>query len=142
MNSPAVVWCAAPGGIRSCWKKGRGRERWSFDERVLGSSEFVEQVWAEAVRDAPQSLGSSKGDLIELIHRAAAQFGLTTAELCGGTRRRAIVAARRCVAWVAVRQWGGSPTAVGKALGVSRTTVLRAVGERPGAVEELLRDFG
>ena len=77
------------------------------------------------------------GDLDERIDRAAEQYGLTSAALCGGTRRRLVVAARRYVAWIMVRQRGGSPGAVARALGVSRSTVLRGVDKRPDGVDEI-----
>ncbi len=126
------------GGNREVLEKGRGREPWSFDERILGSSEFVEQVWAETERQGLENQRAQGGDLEDLIDRVAAQFGLTPAELRGGNRRRGVVAARRCVAWLAVRQWGGSPTAVARALGVSRSTVLRGLEEKPEGVDGVL----
>jgi hypothetical protein len=152
------------GGNPELLEAGRGRERWSSDERILGSSEFVERVWAETERQGLEKTRSNGGDVNDLIARAAAQFGLTPAELCGGTRRRPVVAARRCAAWVAVRHLGGSPTAVARALGVSRetipqdngiartrrgrpqrrapwmgrVTVLRGLEQRPEGVEEML----
>ena len=35
------------GGREAAVPLGRGREKWAYDERVLGSSDFVERVWKE-----------------------------------------------------------------------------------------------
>jgi len=40
----------------------RGRERWAYDERVLGSSDFIEGIWNEAER--LKSLSGARGPLM------------------------------------------------------------------------------
>ncbi len=108
-----------------------GRGARAFDERILGSSAFVQRVWREADARGRRAARRTDDDLTDLINRAAELFGVTPAELCGPGRRRPLVAARRWVSWVAVRQWGLGPTAVARVLGVSRQTVLRGAEAHP-----------
>ena len=41
-------WCGAWGGWDQVLVLRRGRERWAYDECVLGGSDFIEGVWKEA----------------------------------------------------------------------------------------------
>ncbi len=122
------------GGTAALDGRGKGRESWAFDERILGSSAFVQAVWNEAERASARARPAPGDDLDGLIRSAAQRFGVTPAELRGPGRRRPLVEARRWVSWVAVREWGLGPTAVARALGVSRQTVLRGAEERPHGI--------
>jgi chromosomal replication initiation ATPase DnaA len=116
----------------------RGRERWTFDERVLGSSQFVTQLLAEA--QVVQMLrGASDGQtrLAELIRRVAERFKLTEAELCSGQRVVSLQMARAVVAYLAVRRAGLAVGQVAGALRVSRPTVWRAVRAGPSVLDHL-----
>lgn len=109
--------------------EGRGREQWACDDRVLGSGEFVEEVWREATLSrAGASRGIPPGRGVDqLVEEEARCCGLTVEEICGDSRGGAVLDARCRVARVAVRDWGLSPSAVAKELHVSRQAVLRAL---------------
>jgi hypothetical protein len=107
----------------------RGRERWTADERVLGSSEFVDALLQQV--PAPPRPVAVRPDIGLVLHpllqTVAARCGLSAAELATNSRRRPVVAARALVSQVAVHRYALSPTHVATALGVSRQTVLYGV---------------
>ncbi len=109
--------------------EGRGRERWAWDERVLGSGPFVEEAWREVARaHAERPGGVPPGCGVEqLVEEEAGRRGLKPEEVRGRARNRAVLEVRCRVARVAVREWGLSPTAVAKELKLSRQAVLRAL---------------
>jgi REP-associated tyrosine transposase len=113
------------------WEKrpgsGRGRERWAFDERVLGSDRFVERlvatngqdcVWGTPQRDPPQVMR-------RLVERTAKRFGLEPTDMIGRPWRHVRVRAVLC--HVAVRYAGLSLRTVARELRLSSPTVLRGV---------------
>lgn len=107
----------------------RGREHWVSDERVLGSSEFVERLLHEVVL-APRP---RPGDLAGVITRVAKAWGLTPAELSGGGRRRLVWQARCGVSYLGLHKFGIPAAQVARALGVSLQSVLRGA-ERGEAI--------
>jgi REP element-mobilizing transposase RayT len=101
----------------------RGREGWAFDERVLGSSDFVRKLLDEA----PPPVKRPDPALVvpELMRRIAERHGLAVSEVVGNSHRPAAVAARAVISYIALRNFGLSPTDVARELGVSRYSVLR-----------------
>jgi REP element-mobilizing transposase RayT len=110
----------------------RGRERWASDERVLGSSEFVQRVLSELVSEtACPGPKAETIDLAALIERVANRLGMSVAECCSGSRRKAVVAARDIISKEAVSGFGLSVVTVARALGVSSQTVLAGLARTP-----------
>jgi REP element-mobilizing transposase RayT len=106
----------------------RGREAWAADERILGSSEFVERVWQETVAQArvparTQALQS----LPALLDRCATTFGVARAELISGSRRRVVAHSRAVASCLAVRELGLPIAVVAREVGLSATAVRRSV---------------
>ena len=104
----------------------RGRERWAFDERILGSSEFVTAVIAAA---APPVLASPI-DPATFVNAAlahvATRYDLRVAEITTNTRRRAVVRARALVCYAAVQRAGLPARRVAPLLGITPRAVLQA----------------
>lgn len=127
------------GGRENLPVLGRGREKWAHDERVLGSSDFVERVVGEAERAksaAPVGCDERKAMLHRLIRGVAAKSALEVAEVLGGGRRRSVARARYAVAYVAV--CGGYGAAeVARELNTSIQTVLRGCEQGEGVLEDL-----
>ena len=103
----------------------RGRERWTFDERVLGSSDFVQRLLDQARRPTPAPPVDPAAVMPDIIRTVAQHFELTTAELVGNTHRPATVAARAIVSYLAVRRHGLKASAIAAYLAVSRFSVAR-----------------
>ena len=116
----------------------RGREAYQGDERVLGSSAFVDQLQHALAASAPVHAPGSGLD--DLIRRVCRQVGLAPAGLRAGGRHRGVARARAGIAylWVAV---GGHPARpLAAHLGVSPQAVYQAVarGQKDRRVWERL----
>ena len=120
-----------PEGWQQGQGSGRGRERWAFDERILGSDTFVERLLEQVAEAAPwRSRPRNPSAFVRaLAQRTAVRFGLSAAALLG--QRWRYTAARAVVCYVAVHHARLTLRAVASGLGVSAPTVLR--GARTGA---------
>ena len=119
----------------------RGRERWAYDERVLGSSEFVSEVVEEASERRSSGLTTPeqrKAALDGIIAKVAIRLGLSREEITGGSRRRAVTTGRYLVGYIAVRKYGHQAVEVARELNVSSQSILRALEKGP----TLLKDLG
>jgi putative transposase len=121
----------------------RGRERWAYDERVLGSSRFVVELLEEHEQRCAEKevLRRRRGPgLARLLEVVGDRLRLTTRELTSGTRRRDVVRARQLIAYVATSDLGCTAEEVARVLGVSRSSVSRGVGEGRALAEEMCWD--
>jgi hypothetical protein len=110
----------------------RGRERWAFDERILGSGAFVEHM-REAAAPIPQPARALRA-LPGLIARLAGVFGVSPAEMTNGSRRRPVAQARAAVSSVAVTGLALPGARVARALGVTPMAIWRGVARGPAAL--------
>jgi REP element-mobilizing transposase RayT len=112
------------GGWQAALSLRRGRESWVADERILGSSEFVEQIQHDVTAQEP-SLPRSRAlaALPTLIRRAATTWGITPEELISGGRRRPVAHARAAVSHLAVLRLGLPIALVARHLSIAHTTV-------------------
>ncbi len=55
------------GGWQAARTLQRGRERWAFDERILGRSEFVQEVLAERRSHTVESASAEANSLSDLL---------------------------------------------------------------------------
>lgn len=123
------------GGWKEVVNMRRGREKWAYDERVLGGSDFVESLLRE-IEEKKDSQKMGKKMKVEelqgLIKEVELKLGLFENEVMGGSRRRRVIEARDIVSHIAVRRFGTSLKEVGEALRVSKQSVFRGIerGER------------
>lgn len=111
----------------------RGRERWAFDERVLGSSDFVDAV-LQRIEARPLRRALSPGELIApLCERVAKHLRVNPREIASRSLRREVLAARAVVSDLAVCHCGLSLAAVARCLGVSKQSIARAIVRAPEA---------
>jgi len=112
----------------------RGREHYLGDERILGSTEFVEQLLRDVMRvhtSAPR--GMSLDTLVARVYR---HLGLNPAHLAVGGRSRAVTRARAGIAYWWSEGLGHSGRALAPVLGISPQAVYQAVARgRAGAAE-------
>ena len=102
------------------------------DERILGSGEFTEHLLAEAASKEKETLRFSRRvvALATLARKIVAGAGVTEGELRSGSRKPAVVRARRLFCQVAVKGLGYSGGRVARFLGVTTSAVNRlAVSE-------------
>jgi REP element-mobilizing transposase RayT len=121
------------GGLRRSANQFQSGEHGAYDERVLGSGEFVEflQQATESRLEATSCL-----PLEEIIRQAATAFGIEEAMLMTRSRQKALADARAAICYLAVRHFNFLGVDVAKSLNISRSGVSIAV--RRGA--EIVKD--
>jgi putative transposase len=127
------------GGKQNIPQLKRGRERWAFDERILGSSEFVSEVLGQRSQEEDESILRTEERatvLNGLVTSVAKFFGLSQLEITSGSRRKRIVQSRYIISYLALRRYGLAPTFVGNALNVSIQSVLRGLDKGRRLIEE------
>jgi REP element-mobilizing transposase RayT len=128
------------GGKQNVPQLKRGRERWAFDERILGSSEFVSEVLEQRSQEEEDETilrtEERAAVLSELVTSVAKFFDLSQLEITSGSRRKKIVQSRYIISYLALRRYGLTPTYVGNALNVSIQSVLRGLDKGRRLIEE------
>lgn len=103
------------------------KETHAFDSRILGDSDFVLEIKSDLdeVTEKNLRISGRRIDLTELCDRVCKKQNISVAELVSGSRRRALVNARRMVSWVAVHELGYSGAEVARHLGVTSSCITR-----------------
>lgn len=133
------------GGLRRVLKLAGDELITAYDDRILGSADFVEQLKQE------QEIAERVEALIplpELIKRVAEFARVEPQELCQRGRKPMVADAKSVICFLAARRIGYSGEVVAKALGITRSGVCRGasrgaalVAEHPdkwGRLEELI----
>ncbi|HEX7551615.1 MAG TPA: transposase [Candidatus Methylomirabilis sp.] len=102
----------------------RGREAYLADERILGSSEFVEALRASLQAAAPSP--AARRPLADLIARVCAATGCSPMAIQRGSRVASVARAREGVAYLAIEVEGYAGQAVADLLGVGTPSVYKA----------------
>ena len=117
------------GGMSEVEKRAE-KERWAYDERILGDGRFVEAVLKTA-ETQPVLIADSESERMQKLEKLLAyvskRSGFSKAELTGRDRRRALVRYRRVVVYLAVTRLGLSATAVGRMVNLSPPNALKAL---------------
>ncbi len=116
----------------------RGRESWTFNERVLASTAVLHEY---ATCLEPPSFATARLDATATVQslctRVAQLAGVPVAAVASPGRRASVVRARAMVCWIAVAHHGIPMRRVAALLGVAPSSVLRAQAPGQLAVEEL-----
>ncbi len=126
------------GGWAAVQELRRGREGYTADERVLGSSDFVGGLLRE-VEEAEARRGTAPQkapDLPMLIREVARAGGVTREALVGGGRRREVSRARDGLAYIWVEILGRSGRQLAQQLRIRPESVYK--GARRGREEQAL----
>jgi putative transposase len=111
------------GGLKRYLTLSGSQDREAYDERVLGSGEFVEHLWQETerlpIRDASLPLD-------EIIARVAATFSLDTTVLYGGSKRKEVADARAVLCYLATRGSGCNGVELATRINITRSAVVHA----------------
>ena len=112
----------------------KGYDRLKGDERILGESDFVMSILAEANEklDRFYEIKSQGYDIEKVENRVIEIFGVDKDAIYSKGRRKIQVAARSLLCYWAVRELGLTATELAKRLGVTQPAVSYAVsrGER------------
>ena len=132
------------GLIRSVggWKKAKillkGQERMKSDERILGDSEFVENVLKRCNEQYVRNyrLTAQGVELNTLSRGVAAYFDLTCDQLYAHGRYPIVVQARSVLCFLAVRELGLTATELAQKMGLSQPAISISVKRGEGIVKE------
>lgn len=108
------------GGLRRSAKNAGSGDRQAYDERILGSGEFVEGLWQETKTTPFPGAGIT---LAELIQRTARMLGIEEELLPQKFRRIDLAEARAVICYLAVRECAFSGVEVAAALNLTRSGV-------------------
>jgi putative transposase len=109
----------------------------SYDDRILGSSDFVESLLSEADKRERETLRfrARVRDLASLALQVARGEKVEESELTSGSRQRDVSRVRRLFCQLAVAKMGYPGAEVARFLGVTTSAVIRAANS--GALEEV-----
>lgn len=101
----------------------------AHDERILGDAQFVVETMQRADQRLRKSLrlGVARPEIAGVCRRVCEKFEVSEGELCSGSRRQSVVAARTALSVLAVRELGYSGAEVARFLGVSNSCITRTV---------------
>ena len=115
------------------------------DERLLGSSEFVERVLKQAGEKLKEKyrLQMKVFSLAELMEKVAHYYEIDTKNLKSASKERVATEARRVLCYIAVRKFGYKCTDVSKAMRISAATVSKAatLGSRFSEIEKIQNEL-
>jgi len=116
----------------------------AYDQRILGDSDFVQDVTIGLDDQVKKNLRLSgrRIDIKGLAGRVCRQYKISMGELCSGSRRQNVVQARAVLSWIGVRELGYSGAEVARYIGVTNSCVTRIVasGTKP-QVDELIQEL-
>jgi len=138
------------GGWRQVSEAYRDGIRISSDERILGSSEFVEKTLKRAgeAYDQKLQLRSAGVDLSTVIEAVCRDLEVDEKELTSSSKRLKAAHARALVSYIAVRKLSISGSEVARRLKVDRSAVSRAArraendADLAAAASRILRSLG
>jgi len=98
------------------------------DERLLGSSDFVERVLKQADEQLEEKyrLRVSAISLQGLMDKVARYYKIEAENLKSNSKERTVTQARRILCYIAVRKLGYRCSDVSKTMGISAGTVSKA----------------
>ena len=102
----------------------------AYDDRILGSSDFVESVLTRVEPIEPAGVVSLQDRLVQfdkMIESVCKLADISKAEITGGGRRRELVSARDLVSYLAVRKIGITGAKVALLLGIKNPSVSKSV---------------
>lgn len=128
------------GGWQAVASLRRGREAYKSDERILGSSEFVEKILKEVEKESGGETRSV--DLDTLGRRVARDKGVRWETVKGASRSRPLSQARAALAYTWVRYLGRSGRDLARALKITHQAVYAAIARAekdPASVSRMPR---
>jgi putative transposase len=111
------------GGLKRVLKFAGNEVMTAYDDRILGSGDFVEQLKQE--KEVSGRL-EQRIPLDKLIKRIAGLAGVNPEELCQNRRGVMISEAKSIICYLGARKYGYSGETVAKALAVTRSGVCRS----------------
>ena len=96
----------------------------AHDERILGSGQFVEEVWHAT--ETLKSVAATPPSLEEIIERVSSFFGISASSVQQGSKQRQISTARALICFIAVKVFGHTGAELTKHIKMSESGVVLA----------------
>ena len=124
------------GGWSQVFALRRSGQKEEFDERILGSGDFVQAVLSETEdRQLRQTKLRKRGKgIADIIREECRGHGVKEKELTLGSRRRKVSLARAAIALRCKEEIGCSGAEIARHLGVNTTSINRAIARTEGAI--------
>jgi REP element-mobilizing transposase RayT len=122
------------GGWRGVAELRRGREAYLGDERILGSTDFVDRMRQTAETRASQR--RARLTLTSLLHRVCRHVGLAPTQLAAGSRTAPVSRAREGLAYLWIERLGHPGRPLAPVLGTSPQAVYLAAARGQAARAE------
>lgn len=129
------------GGLRRSQALNRGKDEYQdYDNRILGSGEFVESLRQEGLLDSSMP---SPMELIDLQKAIEGYYQLPRQGLCQRGRQNTVAEARAVFCYCGVRALHYSGAEIGRHLGIGPSSVTRSVrrGEKIIATDQKLLEW-
>ena len=112
--------------------------KWAYDERILGSSSFVESILKQTEQATSLLSPEKKRKAFDdLVKRLCKDFDVQKAELLSGSKRRKVSEVRQLLSYGGCRVLGLPAAEVGRALNVSGQSILKAADKAEEAWDGL-----
>lgn len=104
----------------------------SFDDRILGKSDFVQDILTETDQRLARQIKARKetGLIVQWIKEKCKEAGVSDTELKSGSRRRAVSAVRKQVCLFLSREMGLSLAEIARVVGIGTTGVAMAINRK------------
>ncbi len=122
------------GGLRRYLKISGTNDLELFDERILGSGDFVQRLLQE---DESTTSATVAVSLDEILQHVAATFSIEASALVGGSKIKQFADARGAVCYIAARKVGINGAVIAKRLNISRAGVVLAARRGEAIVKRI-----
>lgn len=96
----------------------------AYDERVLGTGMFVEQLWDKT--ESTQNEPVAPPPIEEIIEQVASAFSIEVSVLCQGSKQKRLSDARGAICFIAIKKFGYPGVQISRRLALSRSGVIAA----------------
>ena len=127
------------GGLRRVLKLAGNELVTAYDDRILGSGDFVERLKQE--KEVAERL-DARIPLTQLINSVAEFAGVEPQELCQRGRKTMVADIRSIICFLAARRVGYSGEIIAKALGITRSGVCRGASRGAALVAQKQGQWG
>ncbi len=119
------------GGWSEVLASRRRDEKQSFDQRILGDGDFVNQIVSGLDNFVNKNLRLSgqRMDMEAVAEKVAGKYDISIEELASGSRRKQVAEARRALSRICVQELGYSGADVARFLGVANSCVTRIISK-------------
>ena len=130
------------GGIKRQLKLSGSNDFQAYDERILGSGQFVEHLLHET-ESAQVHEEVSQPSLQEIVVQISTLYGIESSALRQGSKQKTIANAKAAICFLATRRFGYTGVQVARCLALSRSGVILAAGRGDAlyAMTDKLRDL-